>query len=99
MVEETIKAVEPDQAYFWATHQGAELDLLLVVRGKRYGVECKRADAPGLTRSMRIALDDLKLERLAVVYPGPQRYPIADRIEAVPLPEVVGGMGGLFPGG
>ncbi len=99
VVEEIIKAVEPDQAYFWATHQGAELDLLLLLRGKRYGVECKRADAPGLTRSMRIALDDLKLDRLAVVYPGPMRYPIADRVEAVPLPEVVGGMEGLFPNG
>ena len=70
---------------------------MLVVRGKVYGVECKRADAPGLTRSMRIALDDLQLERLAVVYPGPRRYRIADRVEAVPLPEVVNGMDGLFP--
>ncbi len=97
VVEETIKAFEPEQAYFWATHQGAELDLLLELRGKRYGVECKRADAPSLTRSMSIALDDLRLERLAVVYPGPRRYAIADRIEAVPLPEVVRGMDGLFP--
>ena len=99
VAEEVIKSVEPDQAYFWATHQGAELDLLLIVRGKRYGVECKRADAPGMTRSMRTAMDDLKLERLAVVYPGPRRYPIADRVEAVPLPEVAGGMEALFPDG
>jgi predicted AAA+ superfamily ATPase len=96
VIEETVKAIEPDQAYFWATHQGAELDLLLVVRGKLYGVECKRADAPGFTRSMRIALDDLQLERLAVVYPGPRRYQIADRVEVVPLPEVINGMDGLF---
>jgi hypothetical protein len=53
--------------------------------GKRVGVEFKRADAPGLTPSMRIAMSDLKLDALYVVYPGVRRYPIADRIEAVPL--------------
>lgn len=61
------------------------------------GVECKRVDAPGMTPSMRIALDDLKLERIAVVYPGTLRYPIADRVEAVPLSAIVDGMKGLFP--
>ena len=55
VVEEVLRATEPDAAHFWATHQGAELDLLLTVRGKRYGVECKRVDAPRLTPSMRIA--------------------------------------------
>ena len=68
-----------------------------VVRGKLYGVECKRVDAPKLTPSMRIALQDLSLERIAVVYPGPRRYAIAERVEAVPLAEVTKGMAGLFP--
>ncbi len=45
-LEETLKALNPDQAYFWATHQGAELDLLIFKNGKRYGVEFKRSDAP-----------------------------------------------------
>jgi hypothetical protein len=98
VVEETLKATEPEEAYFWATHQGAELDLLLAVRGRWYGVECKRVDAPRLTPSMRIALKDLKLERIAVVYPGPRRYPLSARVEAVPLAEVTKGMPGLFPG-
>jgi hypothetical protein len=89
-VEEVLKALRPDEAYFWATHQGAELDLLLFKRGRRVGVECKRADAPTLTPSMRIALADLKLDRLVVVYPGERRYPLADGVEVVPLAELVG---------
>jgi predicted AAA+ superfamily ATPase len=87
-VEEVLKVVRPDEAYFWATHQGAELDLLLFKRGRRIGVECKRADAPTLTPSMRVALHDLKLDRLVVVYPGERRYALAKRVEAVPLKEL-----------
>lgn len=97
VIEEIFRATEPDLAHFWATHQGAELDLLLVVRGARYGVECKRVDAPRLTPSMRIALEDLQLERIAVVYPGFRRYSLAERVEVVPLAEVAAGLGGLFP--
>ena len=97
VVEEILRAVEPEAAYFWATHQGAEMDLVLIKRGRMYGVECKRADAPALTPSMRIALEDLKLERIAVVHPGSRRYALADRVEAVPLTAVLDGMAGLFP--
>ena len=68
-VEEILKALKPDDAYYWATHQGAELDLLMFKRGRRIGVECKRMDAPVLTPSMRIALADLKLDQLIVVCP------------------------------
>jgi predicted AAA+ superfamily ATPase len=88
-VEEVLKALRPDEAYFWATHQGAEIDLLLFQRGRRIGVECKRADAPVVTPSMRIALADLKLDKLYVVYPGRQRYALDRRIEVVPLTEMV----------
>ena len=87
-IEETLKVFQPDEAYFWATHNGAELDLLLIKGGKRIGVECKRVDAPRLTPSMRIALQDLELDRLLVIYPGEQRFPLAERTEAVPLTEV-----------
>lgn len=97
VVEETIRVIEPNEVFFWATHQGAEIDLVLIKDGHMLGVECKRVDAPGMTPSMRIALDDLKLERIAVVYPGTLRYPIADRVEAVPLSAIVDGMEGLFP--
>lgn len=89
-VEEVLKALRPDEAYFWATHQGAEIDLLLFKRGRRLGIECKRMDAPTLTPSMRIALNDLKLDRLLVVYPGELRYALGQRVEVVPLGELVG---------
>lgn len=84
-IEETLKAVRPDQAYFWATHQGAELDLLLFTDGRRIGLEVKRADAPATTASMRIALADLRLDHLLVVYPGTRRYELADRITVLPV--------------
>lgn len=83
---EQVLATEPHaEAAFWATHQGAEIDLLLRRQGKLFGVECKRVDAPRMTPSIRIALEDLGLEHIAVVYPGTRRYPLADRVEAVPL--------------
>jgi predicted AAA+ superfamily ATPase len=72
------------EATFWATHQDAELDLLLVKGGRRHGVEVKREDAPRLTPSMRIALEGLKLHHLSVFYPGDKTYPNADRVSAVP---------------
>lgn len=84
-IEETVKAVQPDEVYFWATHSGAELDLLLIKNGQRIGVEYKRVDAPRLTPSMRIACKDLELARLLVIYPGPQPYPLDANIQAIPL--------------
>ena len=96
VIEEILKAVRPNEAYFWATHGGAELDLLLLKDGRRVGVECKRVDAPRLTRSMRIALSDLQLEHLIVVYPGEQSYPLSERVTAVPLEMLVTGDEGLW---
>ena len=85
-VIEQVLASEPhDDAWYWATHQGAEVDLLLRRGDRLLGVECKRADAPKLTPSIRIALEDLGLERVAVVYPGATRYALSERVEAVPL--------------
>jgi len=77
-----------DECYFWATHTGAELDLL-VVRGKvRLGFEFKRTDAPRVTRSMRVAMQDLGLRRLYVVHAGTEAFPMAERIDAIPLADV-----------
>ena len=61
-IEAVLRAVQPDEAYFWATHGGAELDLFLLKDGRRLGIEVKRADAPVVTPSMSIALGDLGLE-------------------------------------
>jgi predicted AAA+ superfamily ATPase len=86
---EQILAAEPhDAAYFWATHQGAEIDLLLMRQGRLLGVECKRTDTPRVTPSVRIALEDLRLDRVAIVYPGEQRFPLGEKVEAVPLQEL-----------
>jgi predicted AAA+ superfamily ATPase len=84
-IEEVLKLLQPTEAYFWATHQGAELDLLLFKGGRRFGFEVKRADAPRITPSMRIALDDLELEHLTVLYPGDVPYELGERISVVPL--------------
>ncbi len=85
VVEQVLTTVDHDEAYFWATHQGAEIDLVLRRGTELFGVECKRADAPRITPSITISLKDLNLAGIAVVYPGSRRFPIADRVEAVPL--------------
>lgn len=84
-MEETIRYLGLREAFFWGSSGGAELDLFAIHQGLRLGVEYKRVDAPKLTPSMRSALVDLKLDKLLVMYPGPHRYPIAERVEAVPL--------------
>lgn len=90
-IEETLRVVRPEAAYFWATHTGAELDLLLLKRGRRYGVEVKFQDAPRMTASMRIALSDLRLEHLTVLYPGDLRYDLDRRVTVVPLAQLASG--------
>jgi predicted AAA+ superfamily ATPase len=85
VVEEVLRVFQPDQAWFYAVHAGSELDLFFLHGGLRIGVEVKREDAPRLTRSMHIAWQDLRLDRLFVVYPGERRYALGDGIECVPL--------------
>lgn len=85
IIENVLMREHYDEVFFWATHQGAEIDLILRQGNALYGVECKRADAPRLTPSIRIALDDLKLKHVFVIYPGMQRFPLARQVEAVPL--------------
>ena len=89
VIEESLKALQPEAAYFWATHSGAELDLLLHKGGKLWGVECKRMDAPKLTPSMKNAVSNLGLAHLFVVYPGDRRYGLGERVTVVPLKEMV----------
>lgn len=91
VIEEAIKQLEPDEAYFWRAHTGAELDLLVMKGSRRIGIEAKVADAPVLTPSMRIAMEDLRLDSLAVLYPGQRRYLLAPGVEAVPASELAGG--------
>jgi len=95
-IEEVINVVSPDEAYFWGTHSGAELDLLLLKDGKRIGVECKRIDAPRLTPSMRTAVRDLELSKLFVIFPGSKSYPLTENIQAIPLASLAGPAANLF---
>jgi predicted AAA+ superfamily ATPase len=88
-IEQIVTLLRAREAYFWGTHQGAELDLLVMYRGKRYGFEMKLADAPVATKSMRIALEDLKLERIFAVYPGKASYPLDEKIQVVSIPDLV----------
>ncbi len=81
VIDQVLSLLRSQDAYFWRTHQGAELDLLVPHRGKRYGFEMKLSDAPTSTKSMAIALQDLKLDRLFVVYPGRESYRLGDRLE------------------
>lgn len=80
VLEQVLRAIRPSEAYFWATHNGAEIDLFFQHRGRRYAVEVKFSEAPTITRSMRIALEDLALDHLWIVYPGPHTYPVHDKI-------------------
>ena len=88
-IEQILSIVGARSAYFWATHGGAELDLMITLGGRRHGFEFKMSDAPGVTRSMRVAIADLGLEHLWVVYPGDQRYALDDGITVLPLSGVV----------
>ena len=83
-----VLRVELGEAFHWSTHGGAALDLLLVRGGQRWGFELKYADAPRTTKSIRVALDDLKLERLYVIYPAERDYALDDRIEVLALRNV-----------
>jgi hypothetical protein len=89
-VEQLLAELGSRDAYFWATHSGAELDLLVIRNGRRYGFEVKYADVPKVTRSLRVAFADLGLERAYVVHPGRERYPLDTAIEALPAAEIIG---------
>jgi predicted AAA+ superfamily ATPase len=87
-LEHVIRVLRTRDAYFWATHAGAELDLMVTIAGRRHGFEFKYTDAPGRKRSMHIAIEDLGLEHLWVIYPGDQTYTLDDKITAIPMEEI-----------
>jgi predicted AAA+ superfamily ATPase len=86
-LEQILAKLRGEEAYFYAIHGGSDLDLYLPNR--RLGMEVKRRDAPRKTRSMEIAIQDLGLEELIVVYPGSRSYELAPRIRVMPLVEIV----------
>jgi uncharacterized protein len=88
VIEQVLHLVRPKQGYFWATHNGAEIDLLFSVQGKNYGIEVKLNEAPRITASMRRALSELELERLWVIYPGKKAYPAHEQILVWPISQI-----------
>jgi uncharacterized protein len=87
--------VYPEETYHWRTHQGAELDLLVVRGGLRLGFEVKRTVAPTLTPSMRSAMHDLKLKSLTVVHAGDQTFPLSQNVQAVSFRDLLNAVGPL----
>jgi len=74
--------------FFWGTHQGGEMDLVAIRKGNRYGIEVKLSESPGITRSMQIALSDLGLRHIYVIYPGREKYPLSDSITVWPVRKI-----------
>jgi uncharacterized protein len=93
----TYRAAVARDAYCWAGHAGAELDLLPIRRGKRFGVEFKGGDSPRMTRSLHIALSDLRLDRAWIAYPGTTRYAVHETVDVLPLSEVFQVLAPLAP--
>ncbi len=89
-LEQTLQAINPSESFFWATHNGAELDLFFLYHGRRYGIEFKFNEAPDITKSMKIALNDLELDHIYVIYPGKHIYSIDNTISVWPLTEANG---------
>lgn len=88
VVEQLLSSLDTRSASFWATHGGAELDLLIQLGGRRYGFECKYSDAPRTNRAMHSAIESLGLDRLWVVYPGNEPYALTERISVLPASSI-----------
>jgi len=87
-LEQVLQLLQPLESYFWATHGGAELDLFMQTKGERVGFEFQFADAPKMTKSMRVAMEDLRLDKLWIVYPGRKSYPLHTNVEVLSVLEL-----------
>jgi predicted AAA+ superfamily ATPase len=83
-IEQALRALRPAEAYFWSTYSGAEIDLVFPWRGRLYGIEVKWQEQPSMTRSLHTALADLDLAHAWVLHPGPHRFPLHERVTALP---------------
>lgn len=88
-LEQILAVCGERNAWFWGTHGGAELDLLVKRGNRRIGYEFKYTETPTTSKSMYAALADLRLDELNVVHPGAARFPLADKIRACPLDEAI----------
>jgi predicted AAA+ superfamily ATPase len=97
-LEQVLRITGDRDAYFWATHGGAELNLLVFWQGRRVGFEFKFNDAPGMTKSMQVASRDLALDRLLVVVPGAASYPLGPTQEVVSIRDLPARLAALGKG-
>lgn len=88
VIEHIINYLQSRNIYFWGTHAGAELDLLISVGGERYGFEVKYSDSLGTSRSMRTAIHDLQLQHLWIVHPGSESYQLDDKISTLSITSI-----------
>ena len=89
-IEQILRKTASSEAYFWGTQSGAELDLLLFENGKRIGYEFKYSEKTKVSRSMRVAMSDLRLGALCIVCPSDVSVPLGDGIEVVGLQALLG---------
>ena len=88
IIEQILTTLQTHDCYYWGTHAGAELDLLIFSKGKKYGFEIKYTDAPQITKSMSISINDLGLERIFIVFPGTKSFFLGDNIYALCLQDL-----------
>lgn len=88
-LEQIIQTANTPHCYFWSVHSQAELDLLVIKEGKRFGFEFKYTDKPHITKSIRIAMSSLDLDQTIVVYPGDVSFPLEEKISALTLTEAM----------
>jgi hypothetical protein len=88
-IEQILQIIKPAQAFFWATHSGAEVDLFFIYHGRRYGIECKFSETPIITKSMNQALESLNHTHLWIIYPGEHPYPLSKQISVWPMKNIV----------
>ena len=89
MIEQIINQLKTRDYYYWRTHAGLELDLLVMKNGKRLGFEIKYSETPKVTRSMRQIIEDLKLDQFFIVYQGKHRLLMEDKIQLLPVNDLV----------
>lgn len=87
-IEQILRIIKPPQAFFWATHSGAEVDLFLIFHGRRNGIKCKFSEAPKITKSMNQALESLNLAHLWIIHPGDHPYPLSEKISVWPMKNI-----------
>ena len=95
VIEQILRIKPALQHYFWSTYSGAEVDLFAVSGNKRIGIEIKFTDSPKTSKSMHSAINELELSKLYVIFPGSERYPMHNSIEACPLPDFIKEISGI----